>query len=555
MKADAMAKKDLAVALCARYEELELERRMWEGIFQEIAQFIIPRRGDFATDRYAAPAAQYGRKIHDSTAMWAHEQLASGLHSYLTSPTQRWLRLAPPVELQEELQYDEEVQAYLQTCTELMYSTFNMQKSNFITQAHELYLDVTAFGTAIMYIEEEYIHAPVRFATYHIGDCVIDEDAFGRVDTVGRKFKIEARQAAALFGDALPDDIKTIVETKPLEKLEFIHFVGPRKDFDKFSPDPKKKEWGSWYICTKHKVIVRESGYNELPYAVPRWSKLTGERWGRSPAMVAMPDIRMLNTMARTVIIGAQKQVDPPILAPDEGFLMPLRTHPGSVSYFNSTLNPDHMPRPLQTNGQIGLGIEMMERVQQQIIRSFYIDWMRLNEGPQMTATEVMTRAEDNMRMMAPAVSRQMTEFLDPVVNRTFNILQSKNFFPRPPDALVGTNLNIEYVSPIVKAQRMTQVTAVQQMLQYTMPLAEAKPEMLDRINADGLFKFVADVYDISHYILNGDREVTQIRQQRAEQEAQQAEMAAQNAMADTLNKAGRGIGALSAGDAGGRNR
>ena len=46
--------------------------------------------------------------------------------------------------------------------------------------------------------------------------------------------------------------------------------------------------------------------------------------------MTALADIKMLNRMSEVTIRAAQKQVDPPLLVPDDGFMLPVRTIPGS---------------------------------------------------------------------------------------------------------------------------------------------------------------------------------------------------------------------------------
>lgn len=61
-------------------------------------------------------------------------------------------------------------------------------------------------------------------------------------------------------------------------------------------------------------MMISESGFQEFPYIVPRFLKATGETMGRSPAMTALPDVKMLNLMSKTIIQAAQKQIDPPFL-------------------------------------------------------------------------------------------------------------------------------------------------------------------------------------------------------------------------------------------------
>ena len=81
---------------------------------------------------------------------------------------------------------------------------------------------------------------------------------------------------------------------------------------------------------------------------------------GRSPAMVALPDVKMLNLMSKTIIQAAQKQIDPPLLVPDDGFLLPIRTQPGGLNFFRS--GSRDTITPLNTGANIPIGINMEEQ-------------------------------------------------------------------------------------------------------------------------------------------------------------------------------------------------
>lgn len=162
-----------------------------------------------------------------------------------------------------------------------------------------------------------------------------------------------------------------------------------------------------------------------------------------------------------------------------------------------------------------------------------------------MTATEVMQRTEEKMRLMAPAISRQQSEFLDPLIDRVFGILLRKGYFGEIPQQLAGVELKVDYVSPVAKAQRMTQVMAFQRMMETLAQVAAVKPEILDKIDGDGVVDFMADVYDVSYKTLLTDKQVADLRQQRADAQAKQVQAEQLNMAADSFNKAGKGAASL----------
>ena len=72
------------------------------------------------------------------------------------------------------------------------------------------------------------------------------------------------------------------------------------------------------YIMEEEQHVLEESGVEEMPYVVPRWWVISGEVHGRSPAMTALPQIKVSNAATRTVMRAAEKAVDPPLTVPHE---------------------------------------------------------------------------------------------------------------------------------------------------------------------------------------------------------------------------------------------
>ena len=68
-----------------------------------------------------------------------------------------------------------------------------------------------------------------------------------------------------------------------------------------------EKNYKSCYVLVEEKALLEEGGFDEFPYMVPRWQKVAGEIYGRSPSMTCLPDIKMVNQMMKTVIKAAQK--------------------------------------------------------------------------------------------------------------------------------------------------------------------------------------------------------------------------------------------------------
>lgn len=515
-------------------EKLRSNRSNWNSLWQDCADLILPNRASFTNNIVAGDMVH--QKVYDTTAIWANEQLAAGLHGFVTPGTQRWLKLKVD---DEELMERDEVRGWLDTAADIAYNYIYQPESNFIPMSHEMYLDIGALGTSVMYIEERINkRSPVRFHTFHLSECAIAENSDGKVDTLCRKFKWSCKKILERFPETAGPEILKCYEKNPQEEFELIHAVLPaRSNLSKglgFA-------FESFYILVKEKRFLSEGRFYEFPFATPRWSKITGELYGRSPGMTCLYDVRMINEMSRTVLKAAQKIVDPPLQMPDEGFLLPLKTTPGGINYYAA--GSEGRIEPIITGGDIGLGLEMMNQRREQILRSFFLDSMKLQkENKEMTAYETAQRTEENMRAMSPMVGRLQSEGLGPMIERIISILGRQRLLPPAPVEIQEMDYQIEYISPVTRALKMSQLSGITRWIQTTGPLIQMKPEMLDKVDTDGIMEFGADLLDVPQRLVVSDAEVGKIRQQRAEAQAKAAQLAEAQATADVAATGGKAM-------------
>lgn len=91
------------------------------------------------------------------------------------------------------------------------------------------------------------------------------------------------------------------------------------------------------------------------------------------------------------------------------------------------------MIKPIFNNTNLEFGYQAMADRQKRVRDCFYIDHLRLQQGgPMMTATEVMQRTEEAMRLLGPMLGRQQVEFLRPLIMRTYGIAARRNLLPEP---------------------------------------------------------------------------------------------------------------------------
>lgn len=498
-----------------RFDALKSSRENWESHWQEIAEVIAPRKQEFVGKRTSGDKRM--TKVYDSTGIHANELLAAGLHGMASNPASRWfgMRMVDPA-----LNERDPVKEWLSDVETVMFAALHSPESSITTHLHETYLDLGGFGTACLFIGKGNNGMP-RFQARELHECHVDENADGVIDTVYRKFEYTVRQIMQRWGETAPENVKKHHAAGKLDtKFEIIHAVEPREDRDPNKDTKENMPFASYYVMVQDRKLLQEGGFEEFPFAIPRWYKTSGEVYGRSPGMTALPDVKMLQEMAKTTIKAAQKVVDPPLKLNDDGVIGPVRMIPGGLNFLRQGADIN----PIVTNGNIPLSLEMMEQTRNQIRTAFFVDVIQFAQSdPNMTATEVMQRTQERMRLLGPILGRLESELLSPIITRCFGLLSRAGKLPEPPEEVIDAEYKVEFVSPIAQAQRAGEVDTLRGFLELMLPIIQNKPEVGARINWDALPEWVADRQRIDpELILNDDEmEAEQDRMNQANMLAQ----------------------------------
>ena len=516
-----------AEAILTRYAKLKGDRSVWEAHWRDVSKFVLPRK-DHIAGEYQNRGEKKGVEIYDSTAIHANELLASALHSMMSNPSTLFFGLSTGFDKLDQMN---EVRKYFEECTNIMHNVLN--NSNFQTEVHEVYLDLGSIGTSTLRIEEDEANH-IRFFAEPITEVTVDENNKGVVDVSFREFEWTLRQAVAEFGEkAFTEEQIRAYRVNPDDKITIVHAIVPYSSEEMKTNKGKLrgKKFASLYLDKAAKRTLQENGFKEFPTLVPRWTKISGELYGRSPAMKCLADIKMLNSMKKTTIRSAQKQVDPPVQAPDDGMTLPLKLSPNAVNYYRA--GTAGRIEPIQTGGRIDFGYQTIQDQRTAIREAFFIDQLQLNEGPQMTATEVQQRTEEKLRVLGPILGRQHHEFLKPLVERIYNILNRRGLLPEPPASLQKKRLQIQYISMIARAQKAIDAQTVARTMQSITGLVEANPDMLDNLDKDKILRHNAKLLGLPAEMLVDESQVTKIRDARAQMQQQQIKMQTDMANAD----------------------
>jgi len=535
-------------------EMKQLRMRNWDTLYQQVKDVVWPNSSDFTVTRQ--PGTYLVELIYDSTAPWANGQFANGMHAAVANPFEQWFT----IRLQDEaLNEDPEVLQWLETVTDIIMNCYGHPEANHKQSLHEYFLGIGCLGTACVCQEwDESINGPC-FSSINLSDLWVAEDDKGRINKVYRLVDWTKRQAMERFGEEnLPPKLLKPEIKMDGEKYIFVQAVEPRKERNPNGRGAKDMPFRSSWIfvggaivgggggqppASEDPFLCWEGGYRTLPYHVGRWDKISGQEYGRSCAMTALPDIRVLNQMAKVTLRAAQKVVDPPILAPHDAFMSQFDQTPGAVNYYDSSAGlPNDACRPFVTGANVQIGEEIMEPKKDSIKQIFYADLGNIPfKKERQTTAEIQAQQDSILRNIAPLVGRQEAELLGPMITRTYDLLSFWGQIPPHPIKIKGKKLKIVYVSRAAQAVKGGKLGMLRSFITETIvPMTQVAPEIKDSVDMDEVVAESAYLSGVTRKIFRTPQAVAAIRADRAKQQQQQNQLQAAESASTSLKNVGQ---------------
>lgn len=513
-----MARDQIAETIIDRDKRHRAKRDTWNSLWQSIARYCLPNSASF--QETISPGQDRTRYILDSTAPRSLEMFASFLHTLLNSPTSEWVRLG--IEGEPELQYSQSVRAYLELCQKKIMGALTSPSSDIYSQLHQIYLDLGAFGTGVLFVDVA--NRQLRCRVYHLDDCTMDEGEDETIDTVIRQRTQSKRAALQRFGaERLGRSFEGKNDDELAKDVRFLHAVFPATD-PLVQKLPKRQTvkgaayYSCWVLDGDEKKVLEYGSYEEFPYMVPRWYKARGEIYGRSQAMTALPDIRMVNRMSDTILRSAEKIVDPPLVIPDGALVSPVRLHPGGMTFTEGQVDIKTLIPP--GTSRIDTGNELLIARQQAIKEAFFTPLFVTPDSPVKTATQVLQEVDERNRALSPMLVRMQTELFSKLVVRVFNILARSGGIPKPPAEMAGKSMKVEYVSPLIASQKQMEGLAIMRTFEQMALWAQVDKGIFDWIDTDKVAQRIPMANAAGADLVKTKSQVDEVRTARQQQEA-----------------------------------
>lgn len=535
----------------------------FDAHWRDLSDFLVPRRTRFwSGDRNKGD--KRNQNIIDSTARFAARTAQSGLHAGLTSPARPWFNLTTP---DPDLAEFGPVKEWLHIVTQRMRTVFT--QSNLYNALPIVYGDMVVFGTAAMSAMPDDDDLFRSFA-YPVGSYAMALNKRGVVNTFYREYELTVLATVEEFGvrtgykdidwNRLSTRVKNLFDRgQYYEPVTIGWLVQPNmdrrpnallaKDRMKFTSCHFEIDQQGRDENIRADKFLRESGFESFPIFAPRWD-ITGEdAYGTDcPGMTALGDVRQLQIMARRKGQLLSKAVDPPLKGPNALRTTKTSLVAGDITYVDvregmAGLSPIHEVR-LEGFQHITADINDVRYL---VRRAFYEDLFLMlassdpSRGAQpVTAREVEERHEEKLLALGPVLERANDELLEPLIDRTYLMMEKAGLIPDPPDALDGVNLKVEFISILAQAQKLVGVSGEDRFMASLTPLVSVFPEVRHKLKAFRIVDNYADMLGVDPRQVRSDEDA----QQLADAESQMQQSAQ---MAENIGKVGPGVAAAAA--------
>lgn len=462
------------------YDELKNEQTSWVPVWKELSAYLAPTRGFFDGQQ-----PNNGRRIDhktllDSSPCLAVEVLAAGMMSGLTSPARSWFDLSLSSAKLADLPGVREWVFDVKKQLEHTFAT-----SNLYGVLHGFYQEIAVFGTAAFLVEQD-PEKGIFCRPFTAGEYVLDTDPFGKVNRFGRGFFMTAAQLKESFGEEnLPPQIVQEIERGETNRFHQVyHLILPNEQFDPSKKDRLHMPFISVHFMEKNHVL-RKSGYHSFPIIAARWEvKNTSDIYGKGPGFKCLGDVKMLQKMQKTKLVSLDKSTNPPVMV-SAGVQGEVNLLPGGITRYSGTADAAVKPA-YQVQPDLPALENAIESVRNTIRSQFFADvFLALSsqDFSNKTAAEVAERHQEKMIVLGPVLERLKNELLDPLIDRTFELLNLQGMLPPPPPSIQGEDLHVDYISMIAQTQKASGVSALLQGVAYANTLAQNRPEILNQVD------------------------------------------------------------------------
>lgn len=505
------------------YNRMVSEADGMSGIWKECIRYCHPQDrpsysafgGDTKTNgwRRTMPVCSY-------PVIFA-QRLASSIHSNAFPASDYWFDFAI---VGSDGSVDESKREWCRKARDITHQKIR-QGTNFYQESHALINGLVCLGTAGFYTYYKAGSLHFRYIPVH-KNFYVSTNPDGEVNMVAILHQWTAKEAIEEYGEnRVSEKVRTAFKTAQGtgQTYAFVQLIYPKSLYkEKYSLSKGGKPYGDVTVELESKEVVKVAQHGGFPFAVPRFEVYSDDTYGRCPAMAAMPEIKAVNALRKTLLDAGVRAIKPPLFI--NGLLGNVNLESGAVNRSANFDKNSVWTYPTPTDFPVGK--ELMADILESLKSAFYIDvFQAIEQGKYMTATEVTARTRSKVDNLAPIITRIQKEFSSKVVLRSLELLIENGDIEPPPvsdNEDAPSYLKVAYISSLdamvqqgIAAKTMGFVGQVSQIAQAVQMM----PSLTDTLDVDAIIASLGDANMLPATYFRKPEDVEARRQAMAQQQ------------------------------------
>lgn len=418
-------------------------------MWQEISENFYPERADFTYRRTLG--TDFAAHLMNSYPLICRRELGDQIGQMLRPTEKPWFHM----KTKDPDRTTNDGNRWLQMVEKKMRIAMYDRSAQYERAAKEGDHDFASFGQMCRMIRSNKDKSGMLYRNHHLRDVAWIENEEGMISTVWRKWEPTARELSRLFGGKVSSKVDDMIRrNKPFTQVNCKHI---EIEADMYADSANGKPYWSIYYDCDNQHIMEAVPIFEKQYNIARWQTVSGSQYAFSPAaMAALPDGRLIQAMAHTLLQAGEKAVNPPMVATQNVVRSDISIFAGGVTWvdrdYDEKLGPALRLLQQDTKG-LPFGREMILDSQAMLNQAFYLNKLNLPQrGHEMTAYEIGQRIQEYIRGALPIFTPMEQECNGSDCEMTFNVMMRNNAFGSPydmPQELQGADIEFEFSSPL----------------------------------------------------------------------------------------------------------
>jgi hypothetical protein len=422
-------------------------------MWQEIAENFYPERANFTLRQDLGD--EYASWLETSYPLLARRDLGNQIGGMLRPTSKEWFKI---IRKYDDGTLDLDGRAFLEWMTKMLRRAMYDPVAQLTRATKEGDHDWATFGQNVISIKLNPRVNSLWYKCWHLKDCAWQEDETGKIGTVYRKWQPTAFMISRLFNDIHPK-VKEALVKDPYKRFNVWHCELPYDIYPESEKNRGDLPLVSAFYDVDNKHLMEEVAVPESEYIIPRWQTQSDTQYAFSPAVIAaLPDARLIQSMAATLLDAGERSVAPPMIAVGEAIRGDISVYAGGITWVDAEYDErlGEVMREMPQGGDLPAGFKMSEETKINIMEAFYLNKLALPPAErEMTAYEVGQRVMEYIRQALPLFEPMEIEYNGALCEKSLSVMMRNGAFGDPsrmPKSLRGGDVVFQFESPLREA-------------------------------------------------------------------------------------------------------